>query len=110
MRAGRLRHKIDIQSYSVAASSYGEPVKTWSNLISSRFSDVEYLSGSESFEGEGLPSRISNQVAIFTIRHTTYAIDQTMRVVHNSKNWNILRIEDVGYRHRVHRIWAELVE
>ena len=110
MRAGNLRHKIDIQSYTVAPSSYGEPVKTWANTLSSRWASVQYLSGSEGFGGEGMPERLASQTAIFVIRYSSISIDQTMRVVHGSKNWNILRIEDVNYRHREQRIWAELIE
>lgn len=111
MRSGPLRHKINIQSYSVAASSYGEPVKTWANAVSSWWAGIQFVRGTESFGGE-LPERLTNKVAVFTIRYSTIAINETMRIQHieSGKLWNILDIEDTGYVHRTQRITAELVE
>jgi head-tail adaptor len=105
-----MRHKIDIQNFTVVASSYGEPVKTWANLVASRWCGIEFAGGAESFGGEGFPERLSGKTAVFTIRYTTYAIDETMRIVHKSKNWNILSIINTDSMNREFKITAELIE
>ena len=110
MRSGRLRHKIDIKSFTVAQSSYGESVKTWTATLSSAWCDIEYIGGEESFGGEEMPKRLSAQTAVFTLRYTTVVLDNTMRINHNSTYWNIIRMDNVGNRNREYRIYAELVK
>lgn len=92
MRAGTLRERVTIQSFTVMQDEYGEPIETWANLatnpivwanVASRAAGERFISGAEQVQ-----SQISHTVRI------RYRSDVTvqMRLV-----WGVslLQIENV---------------
>jgi SPP1 family predicted phage head-tail adaptor len=68
MRAGTLRERVTIQSFTVAQDAAGEPIKTWGNLatnptvwanVGSRSSGERFISG-----GEQVQATVSHTVRL----------------------------------------------
>jgi len=80
---------ISIQIYTDSKDASGAPVSTWSNY-KTVFANVVFDSGSE-------PEIITKETAVtkvtFTIRHRT-DLDTKLRILYNSKYYNILAILD----------------
>ena len=52
VKAGRLRHRLTIQTHTVSQDGFGEPDKTWSDLATV-WADVRPLRGREYLEARG---------------------------------------------------------
>ena len=63
MRAGRLRHRVSIQTQSTTLDSYGEPSDSWST-DDTVWAAIEPVSGSERDIGEGLAGIVSHRVIV----------------------------------------------
>lgn len=82
---GKLRHRVMIQQNSPSVDSFGELTESWSALASNVPAKVESLTGRELIQGEQQEGVVTHMV---TIRYRSDVTSQ-MRVVHNSKNFNI---------------------
>ena len=75
MRAGRLRHRLELQERSVTRDSYGAEVETWTtqHVI---WGSVEPLSGSEYFASKQTQAERSHKIIIRYISdlHVTWRI------------------------------------
>lgn len=63
MRAGRLRHRIDIRQPSTERDTYGEPVVTWSTL-DTVWASVEPMNGKEVFKAGQILDLIPTKIVI----------------------------------------------
>ena len=63
LQAGRLRHRVDIQSSTVVANSYGEEETTWVT-DSVVWASVESLMGKEYMDGNTVLADISHKVFV----------------------------------------------
>lgn len=61
MRAGTLRERVTIQSFTVIQDEYGEPIETWANLatvptvwanVASRAAGERFISGAEQVQSQ----------------------------------------------------------
>jgi SPP1 family predicted phage head-tail adaptor len=64
MRAGRLRHRIDVFAPAGSQDSYGEPSAAESPVAASVPARVEVLSGSELFEAQQIHSATTHRVTM----------------------------------------------
>jgi SPP1 family predicted phage head-tail adaptor len=100
MRIGRLDERITIESYTEANNAMGEPGKTWTTLATV-WANVRPLRGSERFVAQQVHAE---RTLVFTIRHRS-DIDETMRIVHDSDNYDIQALIEIG-RHQFWEIHA----
>lgn len=63
MNIGKLRHKIELQSYTTTADDVGHPVKTWTTH-STVWAWVRPLSGREQLSAGGVAAEITHKVTI----------------------------------------------
>ena len=61
MRAGKLRHKITIQSYTDTANDFGEVSKGWSDLASV-WAFVRPLRGNESYYNKQVAPEMTHEI------------------------------------------------
>lgn len=101
MRAGRLREVIEIQSQAESANDYGQQVKTWSTLATTR-AEVKPISALETETGGKTESRTIYQ---FTFRYQS-ALNERNRIVWNSDNYHISEILNLNARNKTHVIKA----
>lgn len=107
MRSGRLNKLITIQTLGTTQSTAsGEMLKSWSSVVVTVWAGIERISGNEEYIGE---ERQLVETMRFSIRYAT-GIDQTKRIVYNSKNWEILDVENVGDRNKEILITARSIE
>ena len=95
MRSGDLRHRITLQTFTTAPDSYGEPIKTWSDLATV-WAAVEPLSGREFFEAQRTNAETTYRVRI---RYRADVVP-TLRIAYAGKTLEIQAVIDVGERRR----------
>jgi len=92
---GALRHRISIRQYSASRNSAGEEILTWSELAEV-WANVEHKTAGSQEEEKA--NRVTAQLsADITIRYRS-DINEKMRVLYDSKLWNILSIVPDRYQ------------
>lgn len=95
MRAGRLRHRVTIQSATTTVDSFGQPIETW-GTFATVWAAVEPLSGREYFDAQQVQSEVSYRVRI---RHLSGVVP-TMRVSYDSRTLEVLAVLNIDERDR----------
>jgi SPP1 family predicted phage head-tail adaptor len=99
VRAGKLRHLVTIQQ-KVAGSpdqtAEGAPDSDWSAVASNVWAVVEPLSGRELFAAQQFASEVTTRIRI---RYRS-GITAAMRVVFESRNYNVRYVMDPDERHK----------
>lgn len=93
MRAGKLRHRIVIQQKSQTQAAGGQPVETWSTLVTA-WANVEPLRGREYLEAQTQQQAVSHRI---TLRHPRQTVTPEMRVKFGTRVFEIesaLNIEE----------------
>lgn len=104
---GKLRHRVTIEQNTPTADSFGELAESWSALASNVPAQVESMTGRELIQGEQQEAVYTHKV---TIRFRAGVTSQ-MRVVHNSKNFNIESVLDPdGMTRRLFLMCRELAK
>lgn len=93
---------IDIESRTVAVSTAGQAVETFASYASSVWANKIYLRGSEK-DSSGRETDFDD--IGFIIRYDS-GINQTMRIIHDSIEYDIQRIEVIG-RDRFMKIYTK---
>ena len=107
MRAGGLNKQISIYALASTQSTVsGEILNSYTTWLDNVWAGYERLSGSEEYIGE---ERQLVETARFKIRYST-GINQTKRIVYNSRNYEILDVENVGDRNKELLITARYIE
>lgn len=84
MRAGKLRHRIEIQQKTITQDAYGAPVITWTKFADV-WASVEPLNSREFFAAQSVQSEVSGKI----ILRYLYGITTKMRVVHAGEVYDI---------------------
>lgn len=85
LKAGRLRHRVDIQSRSnVQDPVTGEITTTWVNTWTAVPAAVEPLSAREFIAAQAVQSMVTARI---TLRYRA-GLDASMRIVHNGTIYN----------------------
>lgn len=86
LRAGELRHRIDLQSNSGSTrNAFGETAEAWATMAASLPAKVEPLSGRELFSAQQIQPDISHKV---TIRYRQ-GLNAKMRVIFGARTFNV---------------------
>ena len=94
MKAGQLRHRITIQSYTTT-NTHGEITKTWSTF-KTVWARIEPITGREWLESGIVEAEVTHRV---TIRYLANVKPQ-MRIYYDSKYYDIMYIENTEMRDR----------
>ena len=93
IQPGQLDRRITLQSRTVAADAYNEPVETWATLATV-WAKVEYpVTGSDEATAENL--NVASRRVDFTIRYRS-DVGFIERVIYNSGTYDIERIAELG--------------
>jgi len=95
MNVGALRHRVEIQNFTVATNSDGQPIRTFSTLATV-WAKVSPKSGAE-FADQGI-AKIQRTYDVI-IRYTG-DISESYRLVHNGVVLNIQSILNIDLRNR----------
>jgi SPP1 family predicted phage head-tail adaptor len=93
MKAGSLRHRVIVQEYVETLNSYGESVKTWSELTQVDAA-VEPLAGREYFHAQQTKADVTHKV---TMRYTPY-VAPAMRIVFGTRIFHIASVRNADER------------
>lgn len=86
LKAGRLRHRVDIQSrQDVQDPNTGDVAPTWVTVWPNVPAAIEHLSAREFIAAQAVQSQV---VARITMRHRE-GLDASMRILHKSTVYNI---------------------
>ena len=89
--AGRLRHRIDIQSATETIDTEGDTARTWATAHSSVPAAIEPLRSEERIDAAKVEGRRSHRVRI----RSGLTLDETYRVVFGSRTFHIDGVMDV---------------
>jgi len=97
VRAGLLRHKVDIQSNGETVDSFGGVVSGWSDVVTDYPATVTPLRGVERDSQGRVESDVTHKV---TIRYASVvaALTTSHRVVYGSRVFDIKSVVNVGER------------
>ena len=87
MRAGRLRHRLVLQSKTYTANAYGEQVVTWSDETTV-WGAIEPLSGKEFFA----QAEIQSEARVRIVIRYNASIDTTWRVKSGGLYYDIVEV------------------
>ena len=96
MRAGRLRHRLALQSKTSTRDSYGAAVIGWT-LVDTVWGAIEPLSGREYFSHEQVQAEAKVRIVI---RYRS-GVDTTWRVSHGGKFYDVLDVLNENTRNRM---------
>ena len=96
MQAGKLRHRVAIQSQATTLNTYGEPDQTWST-DETVWASIDPVSGNETMSAESIQSIISHTV---TMRYTSNA-SAKKRLLFGARVFGILSVIDNMERNRM---------
>jgi SPP1 family predicted phage head-tail adaptor len=94
MLVGALRERVTIQSATLQQDSYGEPIATWSNLVTTPtvWANIRSKAGGERFVSGG-EQVIAQLIHTVTIRHRT-DVTVKMRLLEGSRVFLIENMYD----------------
>lgn len=96
MRAGRLRHRLTLQSQTETRDAYGGSIITWSTEATV-WGAIEPLSGREYFA----QAQIQSEVAVRIVMRYRTGIDTTWRVKNDGLIYNIESVINDSSRDRM---------
>jgi SPP1 family predicted phage head-tail adaptor len=95
MQAGRLRHRVTLQSYSESLSALGEPLKTWTDLATV-WADVSPERGKEAIAAMQINASVMHRVRI----RYREGLTPKMRVVFGTRTLQVEAVLNVDERDR----------
>lgn len=96
MRAGRLRHRLVLQSKTLTSNAYGEQIVTWSDE-DTVWGAIEPVGGREYFAQD--QTQAEARVRIVIRYHST--IDETWRVKNGGLYYNVVSVINHDMRDRM---------
>lgn len=87
MEAGHLRHRVQLDHYTVAANAVGDPVKSWAS-VAEVWASIEPLSGRELEWAQQQHAQAAIRV---TMRYRA-GIDTTYRIRFGTRTFEVLAV------------------
>jgi head-tail adaptor len=111
LRAGELRHAVQIQSASSTRDAAGQPVSTWNVVLTTR-AKIENSGGQaykESFSNSSLASQSTD---LLTIRWpgSSITVAPGMRVIFGNSTFLVQDVDNVLHRNRVVRLACLMID
>ena len=89
MRAGRLKHRVQIQTATTARGATGEPVATWTT-VKTIWAAIEPVKGDERLAAQGVQARLTHRVHL---RYNAYrALSSAMRFCYGTRIFEITAV------------------
>jgi head-tail adaptor len=111
LRAGELRHAVQIQSASSTRDAAGQPVSTWNVVLTSRakIENTGSQAYKESFSNSSLASQSTDMI---TIRWpgASITVAPGMRVVFGDNTFLVQDVDNVLHRNRVVRLACLMID
>lgn len=101
MQAGKLRHRIDIQSAAESRDAHGAITRTWTT-VATRWGSIEPIRMREIFQGQQIEPRLSHAI---TLRYYD-GLDSSYRLQYASRIFNIHSVRNLDERDRTHEVLA----
>ena len=86
MKAGRLRHKLELQNKTVVKDNFGGETITWNKIVDVR-SSIKYLSGKDGLTADQL---FGKNVVQFKFRHPRIDISFTDRIIYDNREFDVI--------------------
>lgn len=99
---GEMRHRLKLEAPLASPDGGGGVTRTWS-LVAEVWGAIRPVSGSESFEADGLRGRVSHEI---WIRHRAGVVPE-MRFALGARIFEIRAVIDSAGRHRFLRCLVE---
>jgi len=101
MRAGRLRHRVTLQSKGYAANEYGERVVSW---VSRKvvWAAIEPLSGKEYFSQQ----QIQAEARVRIVMRYYSSIDESWRILNDGKYYEVVDVINHDERDRMMTVYC----
>ena len=93
MNIGTLDRRITFQTFTTVQDAAGEPIKTWTDLITVDASKRD-ITGRERFTAR---QELAQETTVFRIRYRT-DVNPTHRIVYDSKTYDIEGLAELGRR------------
>lgn len=90
MRAGKLRHRVSIESQSTEKDDFGQPRLTWTAVASSVPADINPKGGREKFLADG---RFPESDSVIVMRWRS-GITSKMRVTFGTRHYDIQDVQN----------------
>jgi len=97
MRAGKLRHRVVIQSKGASRDTYGAEVVTWSTTATV-WASVEPLTGREYMDAQQTQAEVSTRIRVRYRSDVTYVPE--MRATWDGHTYDIVSVLEVNSAHR----------
>lgn len=106
MRAGRLRHRIQIQEQTSSVDDFNTPINEWTTVATVRAA-VEPLLGREFYQAQQVNAEVTTKI---TLRNRDGVVPR-MRVLFDERWYDIQSVQRVReVRHEMVLMCSELVE
>lgn len=105
MNIGDLKHRITIQQFTTTVNENGFEVEDWTNY-KTIWASISNLHGREYFQAAAVQAE---KTVKFTVRYNQN-INTDMRIVFNSKNYDIKFIDNIKYENKFMEIQGSEVE
>lgn len=97
MRAGQLRKRVAIQSYTATQDAYGAETKTWTTQRTV-WAGVEPLTGREYLEARATTQTVTHRFRMR--RQPDFDVTPTMRLSYDGRTFDIESVLNIGERDR----------
>lgn len=94
MQAGRLRHLVEIQNYTLTQDSAGDEIKDYA-AFATLHAEIRTLRGRELYAAQQDYAEAEVRISCRYVAGVT----EKMRVSHNGIYYDILNVDDVDLRH-----------
>lgn len=95
IRAGKLRHRVEIRRATEARDDFGGVVQSWT-LVAKRWASVDPLRGRERFAAQQVQADVTHKVRL----RYTESLMPTDRIVHDGRTFEIGAVLNVSERDR----------
>lgn len=99
MRAGRLRHRVTVQSASTSTDSFGQTQPTWGS-VGTYWANVRPLMGKEAERARQVRADATHVVEM----RIPVSITPEMRLSYDSRTLNIVEVVNIDERDREYRL------
>lgn len=100
MQAGKLRHRITIQTRTDTQDGFGQPVASWTNYLLNEPAEKRDLSGRELIAAQAVHSETTTE---FVIRYKA-GIDAKARILFEGVKYTLNAVLDPDGRRRMLRL------
>ena len=96
MRAGPLRHRVEIQQATESADAHNQAVQSWAT-VASRWAQIRPATGREVLDGQAPAADVSHEI---TLRHYSRTLTPKFRLKLGTRVFNVVSAVNFDERNR----------